>query len=278
MEDSVAAQLRETDPAQFFASLFVPDAKRAAIMAIRAFASEMARIPFLVSEPMLGEIRFQWWHEVLAGERDGEAQANPLAAAVLQAVRAHDLPIAALQGLIAARVEDLYADPPPTLNDLEGRLGECYSVPYRLAALVLHPDASASVADVAGHGGVAAGLTDLLAHWPLLLRRSRVMIPSDVMARFALTREVVLAGTEPETSRRAMEHLADLADAHRVKASAALSGLQAQEAPAFLPLALVAPLLKRARRTLPNSVASLPQWRVQFDLWRASRRAVARLF
>lgn len=276
--DPVAAQLREADPAQFFASLFVPDDKRAAVMALRAFAAEMGRIPFLVSEPMLGEIRFQWWHEVLGGEREGEAQANPLAAAVLNAVRVHDLPVAALQGLIAARVEDLYADPPPTMNDLEGRLGECYSVPYRLASLVLRADASANVADVAGHGGVAEGLTDVLARWPLLLRRSRVMIPSDVMAELGLTREIVLAGTEPAKTQHALMSLVEKAEQHRAKSTATLSGLYADEAPAFLPLALVAPLLQRVRNALPNSAASLPQWRMQFSLWRASRRAVAKMF
>lgn len=276
--DEIAAQLREADPAQFFATLFIPEDKRPAVMALRAFAAEMARIPLLVSEPMLGEIRFQWWHEVLAGEREGEASANPLAAALMSAVRTHHLPVVALQSLIAARVEDLYADPPPTLNDLEGRLGECYSVPYRLAALVLRQNASTAVADVAGHGGVAEGLTDMLARWPLLLQRSRVMIPTDVMAEFGLNREIVLAGTASDRLRLAFEHLAQMAEGHRAKASAALAALNENEAPAFLPLALIGPLLTRVRRTWPDAVASLPQWRVQFDLWRASKRAVARMF
>jgi len=57
-----------------------------------------------------------------------------------------------------------------------------------------------------------------------------------------------------------------------------LAGLNASEAPAFLPLTLVEPLLSRVERTMLDGVASLPQWRVQFDLWRASKRDVARLF
>lgn len=276
--DEIAAALKQSDPDQFFATLFVPEEKRAAIMALRAFAAEMARIPYLVSEPALGEIRFQWWVEVLSGARDGEAAANPLASALLDAVRRYHLPADALQGLIGARVEDLYADPPPTMNDLEGRLGECFSVPYRLATMILAPVSSRAVADVAGHGGVAEGLTDLLARWPSLLRRARVMIPNDVMAQFGVTREIVLAGTESAKTRLALEHLAQLAEMHRAKASAALSGLREEEAAAFLPLALVGPLLTRVRRAMPDAVAALPQWRVQFELWRASRRDVARMF
>lgn len=276
--DAIAASLREADAAQFFAALFIPEEQREAVMALRAFAAEMARIPFLVSEPMLGEIRFQWWHEVLAGERESEAAAHPLAAALMNTVRKHSLPVAALQGLIAARVDDLYADAPPTMNDLEGRLGECHSVPYRLAAMVLAPHASASVVDVAGHGGVAEGLTDLLGRWPLLLGRSRVMIPVDVLSEHGLTREIVLAGTEAKSTQRALMFLLEKAEQHRAKAAAALCGLHADEAPAFLPLALVEPMLERVRKALPNGTASLPQWRMQFALWRASRRDVAKMF
>jgi phytoene synthase len=276
--DAIAASLREADPAQFFATLFVPEDKRAAIMALRAFAAEMARIPYLVSEPGLGEIRFQWWHEVLAGSRDGEANAHPLASALMQAVRDHHLPVTALQGLIAARVDDLYADPPPTLNDLEGRLGECFSVPYRLAAMMLDADASRGVTEVAGHGGVAEGMADLLARWPIFLRRARVMIPSDLLASHQLTRERVLAGTELDRLQLVLQDLLQKAETHRAQASKALAALKAEEAPAFLPLALIGPLLTRARRTLPDGVAHLPQWRVQYELWRASRRDVTKLF
>lgn len=276
--DEIAALLRQADPAQFFATLFVPEDKRAAVMALRAFAAEMARIPLIVSEPGLGEIRFQWWREVLSGERAGEAASHPLAAAVRETITLYRLPVSALEGLIDARVGDLYADPPPSMNDLEGYCGECFSVPYRLAAMILSPEQSKGVADVAGHGGVAEGLLDSVARWPSLLRRSRVMLPQDVMAQFSLTRESVLAGTEPAQVRLALEHMLALAESHRMKASAALHGLKSDEASALLPLALLAPFTTRIRRAMPDAVASLPQWRVQFELWRASRRGVGKLF
>lgn len=276
--DEIAALLRQADPAQFFATLFVPEDKRAAVMTLRAFAAEMARIPLIVSEPGLGEIRFQWWREVLSGERAGEAASHPLAAALRETITRYSLPVSALEGLIDARAGDLYADLPPSMNDLEGYCGECFSVPYRLAAMIVSPAESKAVADVAGHGGVAEGLLDSVARWPLLLRRSRVMLPQDVMAQFSLTRESVLAGTEPAQVRLALEHMLALAEAHRAKASAALHGLKPEEAPAFLPLALLAPFTTRVRRAMPDAVASLPQWRVQFELWRASRRGVGKLF
>lgn len=278
MMDDIAALLRQADPAQFFATLFVPQEKRQGVMAVRAFAAEMARIPLIVSEPGLGEIRFQWWREVISGERAGEAASHPLAAALRQTITTYRLPTSALEAMIDARVGDLYADPPPSLNDLEGYCGESFSIQYRLAALILSPQDSSAVADVAGHGGVAEGLLDCVGRWPLLLRRSRVMVPQDMMAEFSLTRENILAGTQPAQLRLALEHMVQLAEEHRAKASAALRGLAADQAAAFLPLALLKPLSAQVRRAMPDRVASLPQWRVQFELWRASRRTVGHLF
>ena len=47
-----------------------------------AFNVEIARVRNLAREPMPGEIRLQWWREMLSGERDGEANAHPVAAAL----------------------------------------------------------------------------------------------------------------------------------------------------------------------------------------------------
>lgn len=273
-----ADALRDAQPAQFFATLFVPVEQRDAVMVLRAFSAEMARIPWRVSEPMLGEIRFQWWREVLDGQREGEAAANPLAASLLHIIRDHGLPVAMLQGLIDARIEDLYADPPPSLHDLEGRLGETHAVPYRLAAMICDANASSAVADVAGHGGVAEGLIEILAHWPSLLQRARVMLPQDMMARYGVTREIVLAGTEPTKTHAAFMALLDHAVTHYKKAAHHLGGLHQAEAVAFLPLCLLASQIKILQRGVPVSPLGLPQWRMQWDLWRGSRRAIKDLF
>ena len=57
---------------------------------------EIARVRDLAREPMPGEIRLQWWREVLAGERDGEAAAHPVAAALRKTLdRYGSWPIAA---------------------------------------------------------------------------------------------------------------------------------------------------------------------------------------
>ena len=45
--------------------------------------SRSSRVREAVREPLAGEIRLQWWSDVLAGEGRGEVAANPVAAALL---------------------------------------------------------------------------------------------------------------------------------------------------------------------------------------------------
>ncbi len=66
--------LREHDPDRHLAVLWLPQEQRGAAAAIYAFAAEIGRIPSLVEEPANGEIRLQWWSEVVAGERDHGGQ------------------------------------------------------------------------------------------------------------------------------------------------------------------------------------------------------------
>lgn len=76
-QDAFAA-CRETvrlgDKDRYLALLFAPESLQPPFFAIAAFAdAELARIPSLVSESPIGEIRLQWWADTLAatGERRG---------------------------------------------------------------------------------------------------------------------------------------------------------------------------------------------------------------
>ena len=66
--------MREADRDRYLASLFAPAGPRDALFALYAFNVEIARVRELAREPMPGEIRLQWWREVLAGERESEAR------------------------------------------------------------------------------------------------------------------------------------------------------------------------------------------------------------
>ena len=66
-----AALVREADRDRYLATLFAPADRRGALFSLYAFDIEISRIRDLAREPMPGEIRLQWWREVLEGAARG---------------------------------------------------------------------------------------------------------------------------------------------------------------------------------------------------------------
>src|SRR2546423_11462815 len=92
MQDAFAhceGLVRAADRDRFLTTLFAPAEHRPALLALYAFNLEIARVREIVHEPLAGEIRLQWWSDVLEGEGRGEGAAHPGAAGLLPNVAAH---------------------------------------------------------------------------------------------------------------------------------------------------------------------------------------------
>lgn len=264
------ALVRDGDPDRYWASLFAPADKRPYLFALYAFSFEIARVRDSVREAMLGEIRLQWWRDALQGEARGDVRANPVAAALDDTIVAFRLPRQALVDLVDARVLDLYDDPIPTLNDLEGYCGETSSSLIRLASIVLTGGDPGS-ADPAGHAGVAYALTGLLRAFPWHARRGQVYLPQDILARHGVVREDVVRGRGGPGLRRAMADLRAVARKHLAHVRTLRSAIPAPALPAYRALSLVEPyLLAMERRDYDpfQTAVDLPPWRRVWALWR----------
>jgi phytoene synthase len=67
--DHCEVLVRDADKDRYLATLFAPQSRHAALYALYAFNNEIARVREHIREPMAGEIRLQWWRDVLAGKR-----------------------------------------------------------------------------------------------------------------------------------------------------------------------------------------------------------------
>lgn len=272
-QDISLAMLRDTDRDRYLACLLSPEAKRGALAALYAFNAELARIRDLVHEPLPGEIRMQYWRDLLEGNAHGSTEANPLAAALLTAVETHRLPRQTLVNMIEARIFDLYDDPMESRTSLEGYAGETASALIQLASLVLSPEDATKSADAAGHAGVAQAISGMLLLMPLHQRRGQVYIPLEILSATGLDREAFLAGTDKPRISAAVEAFAGLGRDHLAKARA--SALSPVIMPAFLPVALAEPVLvkaqKRGAAVLEGSLQE-PQWRRQMRMAFAGMR------
>ena len=84
--DEMRQTARDLAPDRYYAALLAPRDVRDDLVTLAAFAGEMVRIEHLAREPMIGEIRLQWWRDALAAERS-ERTGNPLADQLRETVR-----------------------------------------------------------------------------------------------------------------------------------------------------------------------------------------------
>ncbi len=238
--------VRAHDRPRYYATLFAPTEHRADLFALYAFAAEIARIPDIVREPGLGEIRLQWWRESLAtAAYASEAAPSPTLRAFGEVMARHKLPLAPLEALVEARGADLYSDPPATIGDLEGRLGETESSLFQMAAIIMGADA-ARTADAAGHAGVAYGLARRLSVFAIDRARGRTILPTEILTAHGVDVPDVFA--EPSDAvRETVADILQIAERHLNEARRHLIRLPRGAKPAFLPLAVVAPLLRQVR-------------------------------
>ncbi len=271
LQNPVLATLRETDRDRYLACLLSPEDERPALAALYAFNAEIARVRDVVREPLPGEIRLQWWRDLLEGAEHGDAGGNPVAAALLSAIEAHQLPRPTLVAMIDARIRDLYDDPMVDRYELEGYAGETASALIQLASLVLSAKDAVHSAEAAGHAGVAQAIAGLLLLLPQHQRRGQLYLPLDILAATGLDREAFLGGDDTAKIAAAIEAFAGLGLEHLVKARKA-GNVSKAVFPAFLPVALAEPVLRRAvkeKAGILQAHLQPPQWRRQIRLMRA---------
>lgn len=272
--DPVSDLVREADFGRWAASLFAPAHVRPHLLALYAFDIEIARVRDLVSEPMPGELRLQWWRDAIENPERADVHSHPTAKALHAAIAFGRLPREALIAVVDARIDDLYDDPVASLEDLEARLGATHSAVLRLACLIAAEGRDPGGAEACGFAGVAQGIARTIATLPKLAARGQGLIPMDVMARAGARREDLLSGADTPELRAALRALADHGVRRLDEARAAAAGIDGAASPALLPLALTsAELARLARRPAPFAPRPAPRWRALLRLYRFSRRA-----
>jgi 15-cis-phytoene synthase len=278
-QDSYAhceALVRTADKDRWLASLFAPAEARPHLHALHAFAGEIARVRAAArGEALPGEIRLQWWRDVLEGRAWGEVSANPVAAALVDTIARHALPRDRLIALIDAHTFDLYDDAMASLADLDAYAEHTTGVLLALAAHILGgKDGATASAEAVAPAGIAWGIAQRLRSLPRDLAHRQLYVPLDLLARHDVTRGEVEARHNTAGLRAALAELRDHARAAVARFAAAAPEIPEPCAPAFLLAALTPQLLSRldAAAADPFADVEVPPWRRQWALWRAARR------
>lgn len=274
---SYCAQLvREHDFERYAATLFVPPRARRPLLALAAFNVELRRIRDHVSQPLPGEIRLQWWRDLIDGDARGSVEANPVAAELMAAVSNHDLPRSELSRLVDARVFDLYDDPMLSLDMLERYCDDTAGRLFSLSARILG-GTSEAVAHAAHHAGMAQGIVRAIEGFPVHAARRQLYLPQDMLLKAGVKEADVFAGRSTPQLRTVIGALSEVARGHLDKGMDFLIAVPADAKRVFLQLAWERRVLD-AISSANNPFAPVPlsRLRMLWTLWRASKSDVFR--
>jgi 15-cis-phytoene synthase len=281
MQDSAQAReassfcaelVRSHDFVRYASSLFVSAPQRRALLALYAFNVEVSRVRTQVSQPLPGEMRLQWWTDMLAGMEHGGVEGNPVAAELLLAIQTWRLPVGRLSRLIEEHQFDLYNDPMPTMAALEGYINDTSSALFSLASAVFG-QSSGGIEHLARHAGLAQGMVQVMISLPLDASRRQLFVPQQVLENQGCGIEDVFAGKQTPNLRAAFDQLLSEARAHLTTAFDLMATVPPEVRSVFLPLAQVRRDLTRLSRAdnNPFALGSTPRFQILWTLWRASR-------
>jgi phytoene synthase len=263
--------VREADKDRYLANLFLPDPVRDHAFALHAFNVEVGAIRERTREPLAGEIRLQWWRDLLAGKAGSDAAGNPVAAALADTIERCQLPRELFVELVDARRFDVHEESMPTMAALEAYLRATSSSMFALVALSLEGPFAATVSEAAG---LAYGLTGLLRSFAAHASHGKIYLPVDVLEQTGAQPAQILLGEDTAALRAALAAMRGWAASRLQNAESQLSTTGAAARGAYLPLSLVRgylDLMERPDYEPFRTPVELPQWRRQWTLWRAAR-------
>ncbi len=270
-----AARAFERD--RYLSALLAPADVRDDLLALAAFAGEIARIPGDVSQPMIGEIRLQWWRDALgsAAGAGGGATGNPIADALGVAMLRHAVPLELVHGVLDAQSQRLDDRPFGELDELGAHLAAYDGGLFEIAWRILGGQGTRPA--VLEEAGIVYGLARCLIEAPAELAQGRVVLPRRLLAKHGLAVDAgadLISGDGVEAAWRGVQN--DVAAAIEARLNYLVPSYQEADRLvrlAALPIALVRPYLGVSKGRGIASLQALdtaPLTRV-WRIWRTSR-------
>ncbi len=265
--------VRDHDRDRYVAALFLDKRYQTKIFPILAFNVELERIPQIVTEPQLGEIRLQWWRDTLEKIARGERVGHPVADSMAVTLARSDISTVSLLEMIDARSFDISRTIFPDFNALNSYFNKTTGAVFSLSEQIIL-DNKISSRELVERAGRAYGLMQIMKLLPYHTASGRIFIPQDILNEFGVDRVQLLGGQESSGLNRMLTDLRNRCRQELKTSRSLLEQVGSRVSTAYLPLALVDPYLTILERNSHNPLTHLavlnPLQRLWL-LWRGTR-------
>lgn len=200
--DACAEIVRRGDPDRFRCVMVAPTQLRGHLLALYAFNLEVARAPWVTREPLIAQMRLQFWRDAIAGIYGGTPQKHEVILPLAVVIHKAKLPRELFESLIDARHFDIGQNPHSSRESFDLYIENTSGALMELAALALGAgkEAIPTIRDFAYGAGVAKLLQALSA----LFAAGRDPVPTG----WVLDRDLIATGAVSEPLSRATSEIA----------------------------------------------------------------------
>jgi phytoene synthase len=269
-----AALAREHARDQWLGALYAAANARGALFALASFDYEIRNARKRARDPNLAAIRLAWWRETISGERQTEAAGNPVALALRAAIDDYALPLAWLEAMLDARLQEIAPQDDFNLVAFRAFADESDGARLRLAARIAAGGQDLDPSGAHAPAGMALALTRLIKELAFKAGSAPTLIPTDVADRHGVSVADFEARRGGAGVIAACAELRRLARNELAEAERRLKSSSPAILPAFIPLAPLWLDLDRLDRSADrpfDDQGEVSPLRRQWAIWRWAR-------
>lgn len=203
-----ADQLRQQDKDRYLSCLLAPETYQEALFSVYAFNAEISKTRDVVTEPLLGQIRLQWWRENIEKKITGEGIDHPILTPLAEASKHFNLSVDIYDRLLTAREQDLEEEPFATIDALL-LLQEQQNAPlFEIEALCLtQAPLTENMKQASRLAGRIWGMLTQLQNYPKSSAQRRLVFPLDLVSKYGLDLEKKIYPLQDKSLAQIVEHL-----------------------------------------------------------------------
>jgi phytoene synthase len=185
-----AAKAAPSASSLYYATRGLDAARARAVVAVHAFCRELHDVALEVADPAVARLKLGWWRTEVAAAFEARAQ-HPVTQALAPAIAAFRLAPDDFQSIVDGATMDLERATYPDFTALEDYCQRTAGSVWMLASVICGY-AIPATRECAGAFGVALRLTSIVRDLGRDVRRGRLYLPQDELARFGVGSEALL--------------------------------------------------------------------------------------
>ena len=237
--------VKEADYVSYLCALLAGEKYCDRLFSLYAFNYEISKIKYLVSEPMSGYVRIQWWRDAIGDIYNDNINKhnNDIINALYLVVKQTSIEQILFENLLDAKDSEMDSKAYESIDQLKQSILDNYFNLYKLLLASVGINDKESL-DIICYGVTACELTNILRFAKYNAFHNKIIFPQDLMEQYNITENQIYNGSNIDATKKITKILCDEADGYLIKYNKYYEQLSDLSLDIMLPIALSSKYLR----------------------------------